>query len=536
MKKQIYQTDYTINQANYQLVMPLNLEVVIPENDSVRLVSHVVEELDLRSLNMAYSSKGRNPAAKPRVLLSVLVYAYMNGIYGSRQIEKACKRDINFMWLLCGSKAPDHNTIDRFRRVRLSRCLEDIFAQFVEKLGEWDEIAFKNLYIDGTKIEANANKYSFVWKKAIEKNAARQPEKIAALLARINTELGVSIKECENRTALNEAAEYLLKKKEESSAVFVQGKGKRKSQLQRLTEECLEILEKKAYYEKAMDTFGERNSFSKTDKDATFMHMKDDHMRNAQLKPGYNMQIGVEAGFIVHCQAFHHRNDTGTLIPFLDKWDSLHPKSSFENIIADSGYESEENYDYLVDRKKNIFIKPQTYEQWKKRSFRNLIGKRENMAYDEGSDTYICNQGRKLPATRTFKSKTRVGYRIELTEYECESCDGCPVKEKCTKAAENRKLQVSKKFIAQREISLANITSPEGIVLRINRSIQAEGAFGVLKEDLGFRRFLTRGHCNISIEFMLLCFGFNINKLHKKAACGKQGFKIYRQEHLKKSA
>lgn len=525
-----------MNQANYQLVMPLNLEVLIPESDSVRLASHVVEELDLRSLNMAYSSKGRNPAAKPRVLLSVLIYAYMNGIYGSRQIEKACKRDINFMWLLCGGKAPDHNTIDRFRRERLSRCLEELFAQFVEKLGEWNEIAFENLYIDGTKIEANANKYSFVWKKAIERNAARQPAKISALLGRINTEFSTEFKETESGTALNEAVEYLLKKKEETSAAFVSGKGTRKSQLQRLTEEGLEILEKRAYYEKAMDTLGERNSFSKTDKDATFMHMKDDHMRNAQLKPGYNMQIGVEAGYIVQCQAFHHRNDIGTLIPFLDKWDSLHPKSSFRNIIADSGYESEANYDYLIDRKKNIFIKPQTYEQWKKRSFRSLIGKRENMDYDEKSDTYICNQGRKLPAKRVFKSKTGAGYQVELTEYECESCADCPVRANCTKAAGDRKIQVSKKFLALREMSLSNITSPEGIVLRLNRSIQAEGAFGVLKEDLGFRRFLTRGHCNISIEFMLLCFGFNVSKFHKKAACGKQGFKIYKQEHLKKSA
>jgi len=525
-----------MKQMNFQLVLPLNLNVFIPDNDSVRLVSQIVDELDFRKLNLTYSSKGRNPSVKPRILFSILIYAYMNGIYSSRQIEKACKRDINFMWLLMGYPAPDHNTIDRFRRDRLSGCLDELFAQFVEKLYEWDEISFENLYIDGTKIEANANKYSFVWKKAVEKNSAKQAAKVAALLSGIDAEYGTEFGNTADKSVLRRAAEFLLNQKENLSVEFVSGKGKKKSKLQNLTEECLVILEKKEYYEKCKTIFGDRNSFSKTDNDATFMHMKDDHMRNAQLKPGYNMQIGVEAGYVVHCQAFQSRNDLRTLKPFLERWKELHPRASFQNIIADSGYESEENYEYLASEAMNIFIKPQTYEQWKKRSFKKLIGKLENMTYDAETDTYICNQSRKLPAVRIYKSKNRSGYETELTEYECESCTDCPVKSRCTKAVGNRKIQVSKKFLAQREISLANITSPKGIVLRINRSIQAESAFGVMKEDMGFRRFLTRGQVNISTEFMLLCFGFNINKLHSKTMNNKRGFKLYKEEMLKKAA
>lgn len=525
-----------MKQTNFQLVLPLNLDVFIPDNDSVRLVSQIVDELDFRRLNLTYSSKGRNPSVKPRILFSILIYAYMNGIYSSRQIEKSCKRDINFMWLLTGNSAPDHNTIDRFRRDRLASCLDELFAQFVEKLYEWNEISFENLYIDGTKIEANANKYSFVWKKAIEKNSAKQNAKIDALLCAINAEFGTRFKNSADKAVLEKVAEFLLNRKEDLSEEFVTGKGKRKSQLQKRTEECLEILEKKEYYEKCRNAFGDRNSFSKTDKDATFMHMKDDHMRNAQLKPGYNMQIGVEAGYVVHCQAFQNRNDVGTLKPFLERWKELHPESSFQNVIADSGYESEENYDYLTSEAKNIFIKPLTYEQWKKRSFKKLIGKRENMTYDAEADAYICNQGRKLPVVKAYKSRTDSGYEAELTEYECESCEGCPVKSKCTKATGNRKIKVSKKFLAQRETSISNITSAKGMVLRINRSIQAESAFGVMKEDMGFRRFLTRGQVNISTEFMLLCFGFNINKLYSKMMNGKLGFKLYKEELLKKAA
>lgn len=525
-----------MKQTNFQLVLPLNLDVFIPDNDSVRLVSQIVDELDFRKLNLTYSSKGRNPSVKPRILFSILIYAYMNGIYSSRQIEKACKRDINFMWILAGNPAPDHNTIDRFRRKRLSSCLDEIFAQFVKKLHEWDEISFENLYIDGTKIEANANKYSFVWKKAVEKNSAKQATKIATLLSGINAEFGTEFESSADESVLRRAAEFLLSRKEDRSEEFVAGKGRRKSILQKLTEECLTLLEKKDYYEKCKSIFGGRNSFSKTDKDATFMHMKDDHMRNAQLKPGYNMQIGVEAGYVVHCQAFQNRNDVGTLKPFLECWKKLHPESSFQNIIADSGYESEENYDYLASEMKNIFIKPLTYEQWKKRSFKKLISKRENMSYDAEADTYICSQGRKLPAVKVYKSKTDSGYETELTEYECESCADCAVKSKCTRAAGNRKIKVSKKFLAHRENSLANITSPKGIVFRINRSIQAESAFGVMKEDMGFRRFLTRGEMNISTEFMLLSFGFNINKLHSKTMKNKRGFKLYKSEILEQAA
>ena len=317
--------------------MPLNLDVFIPDDDSVRLVSQIVDELDFRKLNLTYSSKGRNPSVKPRILFSILIYAYMNGIYSSRQIEKACRRDINFMWLLMGNPAPDHNTIDRFRRDRLSGCLDELFAQFVEKLYEWDEISFENLYIDGTKIEANANKYSFVWKKTVEKNSAKLTAKVAALLSGIDAEYGTEFGNTADESVLRRAAEFLLNQKEDLSVEFVSGKGKKKSKLQNLTEECLAILEKKEYYEKCKTIFGDRNSFSKTDNDATFMHMKDDHMRNTQLKPGYNMQIGVEAGYVVHCQAFQNRNDVGTLKPFLERWKELHPTSSFQNIIADSG-------------------------------------------------------------------------------------------------------------------------------------------------------------------------------------------------------
>ncbi|BCZ46422.1 hypothetical protein psyc5s11_24890 [Clostridium gelidum] len=186
------------------------------------------------------------------------------------------------------------------------------------------------------------------------------------------------------------------------------------------------------------------------------------------------------------------------------------------NVIADSGYESEENYLFLESNNQTPYIKPQTYEKWKKRSFKNDISKRENMKYDAESDLYICHNGRKLIPTSIINRKSASGYKSEATIYECESCNNCAHKSKCTKAKGNRKMQVSKTFVEKREISYRNITTEFGTKLRMNRSIQVEGAFGVLKSDYEFNRFLTRGKNSVKTEFILLCFGYNINKLHSK--------------------
>lgn len=152
------------------------------------------------------------------------------------------------------------------------------------------------------------------------------------------------------------------------------------------------------------------------------------------------------------------------------------------------------------------------------------------MTYDESLDEYMCNQGRKLKRIGTSKRKSKSGYLSKITNYECESSENCIVKLKCTKAKGNRRMETSKIFIDKRSKSLNNITTPKGIMLRMNRSIQVEGAFGVLKEDYGYRRFLTRGKNNVYAEFLLLCFGFNINKLHLKIQNDNFGKLLYKKE------
>ena len=436
--------NYSQISENYQLKLPIDLDVLIPEDDSVRLLSLMMEELDYKKLYEAYSQNGRNPAVPPKILFKILIYAYMNDIWSSRKIELACKRDVNFMWLLEGFKAPDHNTIARFRTGRLEPILDDLFNQFIVKLYENNELELKNLFIDASKIEANANKY----------------------------------------------------------------------------------LERQSKYDLYNSIFNGRNSFSKTDIDATFMHMKDDHMKNAQLKPGYNIQIGVEGEYIVGVDISSERSDQLTFIPFLDKLGESLP-AKYENIIADAGYESEENYVYLEENNQKSFIKPQNYENTKSKKFKNNIGKRENMIYNKIADTYTCANNKELKFIATTTRKSKSGYISKAKIYECENCNDCPIKSKCTKAKGNKRIQVSPVFITKRKQSQDNITSEFGILARMNRSIQVEGAFGVIKENHNFRRFLTRGKKNVKVEFTLLALAYNLNKLHHKIQQNRLGVTFY---------
>lgn len=518
LTKESYNNNYTKLCTSYQLTLPINLETLIPEDDSVRLLSHILEGLDYTKLNEAYSSNGRKSAVEPQVMFKILTYAYSQNIYSSRDIEKSCKRDINFKWLLAGQNAPDHTTISRFRQKYLSdNIIEDLFYQQVMYLFNQEEILFENLFIDGTKIEANANKYSFIWRKAIIKNEEKMFIKIKDLVEDINLKELANFEITKDNLLSNieDVLKHLECLKATRNIEYVKGIGKRKSQIQKWNEKLLEYKKRQENYNQIKALMDNRNSYSKTDIDATFMHMKDDHMRNSQLKPAYNVQIGVESEYITGVGIFPDRNDVTTLISMIENMET-YLKHGYKNIIADSGYESEENYVFLENTKKEAYIKPQTYEKWKKKSFKNDISKRENMKYDDENDIYICHNNKQLKVVNTATRSSSSGYKAEVTIYECEDCTDCTFKPKCTKAKGNKKLHVSKNFIKKREESHSNITTTEGTLLRMNRSIQVEGAFGVLKNNYQFNRFLTRGKTGVKTEFMLLCFGYNINKYHAK--------------------
>lgn len=491
-------------------------ERVIAADDSVRLLDQIVEEMDISPLMRAYSDIGRKPKNTPRTMLKVMMYSNMESTYSSRRMHNACERDINFIWLLNGEPTPSYHDIARFRSQRLSQCMEELFYQFVEKLKEYGEIELAHLFVDGTKMEANANKYSFVWRKSTNKYEARLDQKLEKLLPEL----------CEKYTVAAEGVEGLLSALEEKvDFPFVHGRGRRKSELQKDIEQLRELLTRKQKYRLYDETFRGRNSFSKTDPDATFMHMKEDHMRNAQLKPGYNVQFGVEGEYITGVSVSSERSDQLTLILLLEEMKSH--GAEYRDVTADAGYESEENYSYFEGSKTECYIKPQNYERSKTKKYKSNMALRENMAYDEEKDEYTCQAGQKLRAKYVGTRKNKNGYESELTYYECDDCSACQYKKSCTRAKGNRQLHVSKRFIQQRAASLDRITSEQGILLRRNRSIQSEGAFGVVKQNYGFRQFLLRGQKKVTTEILLLAMAYNVNKLHAKIQNDRTGSQLF---------
>lgn len=497
--------------------MPLNLEEIIPEDDSVRLLSLILDELDYGELNRAYSALGRKAAIEPRIMFKVMVYGYHCGIYSSRKLESACRRDVNFRWLLEGHAAPSKSSIAEFRQKRLQGVVEGLFYQLALVLSRMGEVSFDDLFVDGTKIEANANKYSFVWKGSVNKHQAKRDAKESAFLQQLKERYG------SNFGTIEEAAAFLAQKVTDSGQVFVHGKGKHKMPLQKDAEQAAELLEKKQRYEGYQATFKGRSSFSKTDTDATFMHMKEDHMRNSQLKPGYNVQIGVSGEYIVGVDISSERSDQLTLIPLLERMEKGFGQKH-EAIVADAGYESEENYTYLENQEQRCFIKPQNYEKSKSRKYRNNKYLKENMLYNAETDSYTCPVGRQISAVYEHTRESASGFESTVTRYRCESCSGCTLRDKCFTSKypdKNREFDVSKTFLRQRQHATAQITSQEGILLRINRSIQAEGAFAVIKEDYAFRRFLTRGTEHVRTETLLMAMGYNLFRLHCKIQSGR---------------
>ena len=408
------QKDYTLNQSGYQLKLPLKLETIIPKNDSVRLLSQFVEEMDLTDL---YSTYDRINSLSPRTLLKIVLYSYMNGDYSFRSMELNCKRDINFMFLLEGHSAPDHATLARFRSIHFAPCSKRILAEVSNILFDLGEISGETIFIDGTKIEANANKYTFVWKKAVTKNQAKLLIKLADFVA--ECEQLYDIKIVYGNVIKIKHLKRLRKKlyalKNAGNITFVHGIGKRKTPLQKSIEALEEALSKLKEYTQKIHICGERNSYSKTDNDATFMRMKEDHMLNGQLKPAYNVQIAVENYFIIHGYVSNDRTDYNTLIPVLEKHRKTFGENCLKEVTADSGYCSEKNLLYLKENRITSYIKLQDHEKRKTRAYTEEIGKYYNMKTQIFEDElyYICHDGRELHHIRTEK-KEQAGYTQNL--------------------------------------------------------------------------------------------------------------------------
>ena len=511
---------------NQLVLFPQRIDEDIAENDPVRIVSAIVDSLNLEAFKKLYKEKGRSPY-HPRMMLKVILYAYMNNVYSCRRIEKLLLRDIHYIWL-AGYEKPDFITINRFRN-RVKSEINNIFTQVVLILSSKGFITLGVEYIDGTKIESKANKYTFVWRKSVEKNREKLMAKIRALLDQVEDVIAQ-----DNVTERNEKIEFTpsmltdiigeLKESLDNAPVPADKEGKkgykeRKLQLKQLEEHRDKLQE----YDTHLAIMGERNSYSKTDPDATFMRMKEDAMNNGQTKPGYNLQIATENQFITNFSLFPNPTDTLTFIPFEEMF--FHRYGRFAKItIADSGYGSEENYHFMDGNGTEAFVKYNFFHKEQKARYRPNPFHPECMHYNQEEDYYVCPMGQHMTRIGTKKGKTDSGYVTESICYQAVSCEGCPLRGQCFKSKGNRIIEVNHRLNGYKRQARERLTSEDGIKHRGRRSIEPEAVFGQMKYNMQYRRFRHFGKDKVTMDFVFFAIAFNIKKLC--ASLLKSGIKL----------
>ena len=489
------------------LLLPPSLDELVPENHMVRVVDAVIDRLDISDILSTYRGGG-NSAFNPKMMLKVLVFAYLSNVYSSRRIEELLKRDIYFMWL-AGMKRPDFRTINYYRGKRLKEGFDAVFTQVVRLLHEEGFVSLKVQYIDGTKIESVANKYTFVWRGSVEKHDARLKAKTEALLRQI--EQNHSIENQENPASYELTAEEVAERVErirEKVDADKLCKEERKA-LKQIETDSVPRMNR---YKEQLETMGSRNSYSKTDPDATFMRMKEDAMLNGQLKPGYNVQISTENQFITNFGIYQRPTDTLTMINYLESFKTRYGMQS-EEIVADSGYGSEENYEYMFSNGMTPYVKYNMFHVEQRRSYRNNPFRVSNLFYNPHDDFYVCPMGQKMKFVRQERRYTASGYQQTVSVYRASRCEGCPLRGQCHKSKRDRQIEVNHTLDDYKARARELLTSEQGLKHRSNRPVEPEAVFGQIKECGRFRRLRLKGLTGAKIDFGLKALAHNLRKL-----------------------
>ena len=498
-------------------LFPPSIEELIPKDHPVRIVNGVIEQLDLKLLTEVYA-KERRPSYHPKMMLKVMVYAYMDNIYSSRKIEKAMRENINFMWL-SAQQVVDHNTIARFRSNRLKDVFKDIFKQVVMLLAEEGLVKLKEVYTDGTKIESVAGRYTFVWGKSIKnykenmENTLEQMWEYAQSIANDDEEDNPDPDPPSFKKISPEKIEKTVEKIEQKIKNNPKASAKAKAKLRYIKKNYSTNLKR---YQEQEKILGQRNSYSKTDTDATFMRMKDDHMRNGQLKPAYNVQISTENQIIVHYTLHQKTNDIHTLKPHLDSFEYLYENLP-EVLTADAGYGSEENYEYLESKGIETYVKYNTFDKeqglTKRKKDKREGFRRDDLYYNKEQDFYVCPMGQRMEKVGEFSSRTKSGYKQQNSVYEAQNCEGCPLRVLCFKGKNNRRVQRNHNLERHKHRVREKLLSDIGEIYRKKRSVDVEPVFGHIKYNRSFNRFTHRGIEKVEMEFGLHALANNLKKM-----------------------
>lgn len=495
-------------------LLPPSLDELIPLNHVVRVVNDIIDRIDIDYIIKKYKVGGCS-SYHPRMMLKVIVYGYLSNIYSSRKIEQAIQSNIHFMWL-AGMQRPDHNTINRFRLDKLKGVLKQVFAQVVTLMGEQGIVDIKTVYVDGTKLEANANKYTFVWGKSIKKHKARIKTQLEELWRYAESVAKEELMDNDPTTFTELDAEKVSKTIDAINEA-IKDKPVDKKVKQKLNYAKKNWPGNMAKYTEQEKKLGNRNSYSKTDPDATFMRMKDDHMRNGQLKAGYNWQISTSNQYIVNYDIYQNPGDTLTLADHLKQYEELYNRNP-EVLVADAGYGSEENYMLLENKQIDAFVKYNYFhkEQKSKGKIKPKDAFRpEHLYYNDAEDFFICPMGQKMKKKYERQLKTKSGFQQNYTVYEAVNCAKCPLRAACHKSKSNRQIQINWNAHRLKKKAKEKLLSQQGVAHRSQRPVDVEAVFGNIKQNKKFTRFMLRGKENVLIEAGLIALAHNLAKMAK---------------------
>ena len=507
-RKVIYKT-YDQDQLS---LLPPSYDDLVPKNHPVRIVNTIIDSLDISVLEKGYKGGGTS-SYHPRMLLKVLIYAYLRNLYSSRKIEQALQENIHFMWL-SGQSKPDHNTINDFRGKRLKNHLKTIFNQVVILLNEQGYLSLKEVYVDGTKIEANANKYTFVWAKSIKTNRGKITKQLKELWAYVE-KVYVDQEQLPNTPDFEAIDPQKVAQTIDQINTALQDKPVDKKVKQKLNYAKKNWPTSIEKYNKQEAILGNRGSYSKTDPDATFMRMKDDHMRNGQLKAAYNLQASSNNQFITNYTLEQTTTDTTTLIKHINEH-LISFGSSPEVITADAGYGSEENYQNLEDKGIEAYVK---YNYFHKEQKEAKTGKTkypfaaDKLYYNTETDTYYCPMGQAMNHIGNYTRETKTGYQQTISRYQAQNCQGCPLRAQCHKAKGNRIVERNHNLVRLKAQAKQKLLSEKGIAHRKQRCWDVEAIFGNIKQNMNFKRFMLRGIEKVETEIGLIAMAHNLKKV-----------------------
>lgn len=501
--------------------MPIYISDFLDICDPVLTFDEFMEGIDLKKyLKVLPEHDTGRTRYNPVNMLKTVLFGFMtNGYMSLRELEDSCRVNIRFMYLM-DHDTPSYRTFGYFINEVIADSIEDLFHGVNKVIFDKEKVDLNHLYIDGSKFEANADRYSWVWKKSTEKSRYRLYGKITALLEEMNVVLAPSGMVIQtNAEYVPQGLREILDRYHHLPALdedtFVYGRGHHKTVYQRQYEKLKEYADRlEEYIEKTRICGDHRNSYSKTDHSATFMRIKRDYMGNDQLLPAYNVQIGVADEYIAVADVNQYRSDMDCFVPLMEKFKSIYghyPKYP----VGDAGYGSYNNYIFCGQNGMEKYMKfPMYRKETKDRKYHEDPFRAVNFKID-GDGRLRCPNGKAFHfAYRKNVRGNRYGRQEEV--YVCEDCAGCPYARQCKKTDKNRSIRINEELTAMHEEVIGNLESIHGALLRMNRSIQAEGTFGIMKNDRWYKRVVRRGMDAVKLEVFLVCIGHNLYKYYNK--------------------